>query len=330
MKVVKNNGTKEAINSFKTFLSIKRAADEYARNTPDSTVIPQTDALLDLAHSVCEEMNNMATDGRTSTIRKLIGDWLIKNGYYGVAKYYNKPHVKQDPTNYAALAKQMESKLFAKNVLNQNANMDERTFGGRLGEMSSCFLKQYALDHLLSDKSRNNHINNRVYIHDLDHYALGDHNCLTLPFDVLLQRGFKTRNTDVRGAKSVSTAFQLIAVLFQIQSLNQFGGVSASHLDWTLVPYVRYSFWKHYRIGVVQLLKSMSKNQKQMLLKRVDSIDAPNTQITDRTAYSYGVPYNFAIDQTQREIYQAVEGFYHNLNTLQSRSGNQLNAWLAM
>ena len=34
--------------------------------------------------------------------------------------------------------------------------------------------------------------------------------------------------------------------------------------------------------------------------------------------------YNYAIDMTRKEIYQAVEGMYHNLNTLQSRSGNQL------
>ena len=34
--------------------------------------------------------------------------------------------------------------------------------------------------------------------------------------------------------------------------------------------------------------------------------------------------YDYAMDMTQKEIYQAVEGMYHNLNTLQSRSGNQL------
>ena len=32
----------------------------------------------------------------------------------------------------------------------------------------------------------------------------------------------------------------------------------------------------------------------------------------------------YALDMTARETYQAVEGMYHNLNTLQSRSGNQL------
>lgn len=27
--------------------------------------------------------------------------------------------------------------------------------------------------------------------------------------------------------------------------------------------------------------------------------------------------YNYAVDMTKKEIYQAVEGLYHNLNTLQ-------------
>ena len=57
---------------------------------------------------------------------------------------------------------------------------------------------------------------------DLDHYAVGDHNCLTIPFDDLLANGFSTRQVDIRPAKSVSTALQLMAVIFQIQSLQQF------------------------------------------------------------------------------------------------------------
>lgn len=34
--------------------------------------------------------------------------------------------------------------------------------------------------------------------------------------------------------------------------------------------------------------------------------------------------YNYALDMTEKEIYQAVEALYHNLNSLQSRSGSQL------
>lgn len=85
---------------------------------------------------------------------------------------------------------------------------------------------------------------------DLDSYSTGMHNCLSVPFDSLLGNGFETRQTDVRSASSVNTAMQLVAVLFQIQSLQQFGGVSATHLDWTMVPYVRKSFKKHWLDGL--------------------------------------------------------------------------------
>ena len=41
-------------------------------------------------------------------------------------------------------------------------------------------------------------------------------------------------------------------------------------------------------------------------------------------AYNYYNAYKYAMDKTIQECHQAVEGMYHNLNTLQSRSGNQL------
>jgi len=113
----------------------------------------------------------------------------------------------------------IKEKLEASDVQNQNANVDEHSFGGRMGEAASYMTKQYALDYLLSDMAKENHINNEIYIHDLDHYALGDHNCLSIPFDELLANGFDTRQTDVRPAGSINTACQLVAVIFQLQSL---------------------------------------------------------------------------------------------------------------
>ena len=213
------------------------------------------------------------------------------------------------------LMKSIKEKVEASNVQNQNANVDEHSFGGRMGEARNELMKAYALDYCMSEKSRNNHLNNEVYIHDLDAYILGMHNCLTVPFDDLLANGFNTRQTDVRPANSVNTAFQLVAVLFQLQSLQQFGGVSASHLDWTMVPYVRKSFCKHYQDG----------------LKYIDKIDVNlfdnngERPIDDETYKNFSeAAYTYAMDMTEKEVRQAVEGMYHNLNTLQSRSGNQL------
>lgn len=213
--------------------------------------------------------------------------------------------------------KTIGEKLEATNVQYQNANVDEASFGGRRGEADAEMMRRYAMNHLISDKARKNHEENMIYIHDLDAYAVGMHNCLTLPFDDLLRNGFNTRQTDVRPANSVSTAFQLIAVLFQLQSLQQFGGVSASHLDWTMVPYVRKSFIKHYNDGLrfIDNAAPMSKETCKQLLNT--SIDHDHYLQNKRV-------WKYAFAKTQDEVQQAVEGMFHNLNTLQSRSGNQL------
>ncbi len=151
-------------------------------------------------------------------------------------------------------------------------------------------------------------------------------NCLSVPFDKLLAEGFNTRQTDVRPAQSVNTAFQLVAVIFQLQSLQQFGGVSATHLDWTMIPYVRKSFYKHYIDGCIYI---EGKDSCWLQQNIYDYINDPECFAEERGIESdlwKELPkvYKYAIDKTEKEVYQAVEGLYHNLNTLQSRSGNQL------
>lgn len=209
----------------------------------------------------------------------------------------------------------MGEKLQASNVQNSNANIDEHSFGGRKGEADAIIMKQYALDNCMSEKSKKRHLNNEIYIHDLADYVLGDHNCLTVPFDDLLANGFNTRQTDVRPANSVNTAFQLVAVIFQLQSLQQFGGVSASHLDWTMVPYIRKSFYKHYQNGLMYIEDLGLEDFENRYITK-------ETPITSELYTKFPKAYKYAMDMTIKETQQAVEGMYHNLNTLQSRSGN--------
>lgn len=218
------------------------------------------------------------------------------------------------------LMKVVREKLFAEDVQNQNANVDEHSFGGRKGEVDSELLRRYALENCMSEMARNNHLNNEIYIHDLDSYALGMHNCLSIPFDDLLANGFVVKQTDVRPANSVNTAFQLIAVIFQIQSLQQFGGVSATHIDHTMVPYVRKSFYKHYADGC-RYIGRLPEDQLALVL---DYARSEELSIDDDYFKQDEEIYRYATDMTEREVRQGAEGLQHNLNTLQSRSGNQL------
>lgn len=81
-----------------------------------------------------------------------------------------------------------------------------------------------------------------------------------------------------------------------------------------MVPYVRKSFFKHYRDGA----KYIDHKELDYSFHNELSIDENDYKVYSPEAYQY------ALDMTERETRQAVEGMYHNLNTLQSRSGNQL------
>ena len=285
----------------------------------------------EIANEVEYVANEMDEPLGVEDIQELVEDYLTDYDLK-VGKAYIKYRYKHGimRANSTEFIRAISEKLQASNVQNQNANIDEHSFGGRVGEASDEMMKQYALDFCMSEMARNNHLNNEIYIHDLSAYAVGMHNCLSIPFDDLLAKGFNTRQTDVRPANSINTAFQLVAVIFQLQSLMQFGGVSATHLDWTMVPYVRKSFWKHFKDGLkwfdegneVHYFANVDISKMPIEAYEHSSVDKQTIALVNTAKMTKA--YKYAMDMTERELQQAVEGMYHNLNTLQSRSGNQL------
>lgn len=188
-------------------------------------IIYEKDTAIDIANDIEEKYSNSDKPITVEQIQDDVELLLMRSERPDVAKSYIRYRYKKEVArNYKKdFIDAIKEKLNADDVQNQNANVDERSFGGRTGEASGVVTKKLALDYIISKKARNNHLNNRIYIHDLDSYYVGSHNCLSIPFDDLLANGFNTRQTDVRPAGSVSTAFQLVAVIFQLQSLQQFG-----------------------------------------------------------------------------------------------------------
>lgn len=117
------------------------------------------------------------------------------------------------------------------------------------------------------------------------------------------------------------------------------GGVSATHLDWTMVPYVRKSFFKHY---VKNYLKTTDKfNEIDMLNISFDElddwIDENKQKFLDKFSLSeedFKLKnkekldihlYNSALFDVKNELNQAVEGMYHNLKVFGRHNGNVMN-----
>ena len=307
--VTKRTGKIEQLSKKKIFDSICNANAAVEDKSAQLT----RKQIVRITETVYEYCENLEDTIEIDTLEDIIEKKLMEAQGYETAKRYITYRYEKERirTN-----KSLTEKLTAANVQNQNANIDEFSFGGRVGEAAGYVMKNYALEHLISKKHVQNHVNNEIYIHDLDAYAVGSHNCLSIPFDKLLKEGFNTRQTDVRPAGSINTAFQLVAVIFQLQSLQQFGGVSATHLDWTMIPYVRLSFWKHYKDGHYYI--------NSECLEDISKDEIKNISVVDTAYYNDEKAYKYAMDKTVDELNQAVEGMYHNLNTLQSRSGNQL------
>ena len=344
MKVIKRDGKQEEFNEVNIRKAIKAANNSVEKEKQISD--EKVEKVLNFV------LKNISSEEKVEIekIQDLVEDGLMKENCFEVAKSFILYREERAKERFKRLkiVKEIKEKLEASNVQNQNANLDEASFGGRKGEADSALLKQMALDYYISPKFAKNHINNRVYIHDLDSYLIGEHNCLSVPIDELLANGFKTRQVFIRPAGSANTAFQLVAVLFQLQSLQQFGGVSATHLDWSLVPYVRKSFMKHYivaylkdtrdfyRLNLPDMMFNDYKDKggiwrneledwidehkekffKKLKLKKEDFY-FDNKKLNKKYRQA-------AVFDTIQEVKQAAEGMLHNLNSLQSRSGNQL------
>ena len=283
MQVIKRDGRKVKFDKSKIVSAVTKAFIECY----EILNLDMENCVLKIANDIW----NISTtkELHVEEIQDIIEKKLMNTKYKDVARaYINYRYLHTLARDqYVNLMDAVAEKLSAKNVQNQNANVDEASFGGRIGEAADVVTKKYALDYLVSPMARANHENNEIYIHDLNSYAVGSHNCLSIPFDDLLANGFNTRQTDVRPAQSINTAFQLVAVIFQIQSLQQFGGVSATHLDWTMVPYVRKSFYKHFRDGVKHISKiSFDKYEGSFNVDKT-SIDYFFYKSFDEDVYNY-------------------------------------------
>ena len=345
MFIVKRDGTQVPFDKQKIVNAINSAFLDV------DGILYETDTAEDIADEIEVLVMKSSSDITVESIQNCVEDFLMRSERRDVARAYIRYRYKKEVArNYSnEFLGAISEKLQASNVQNQNANVDEHSFGGRMGEATELLTKRYALDFCVSPMAKANHENNEVYIHDLGAYAVGMHNCLSVPFDDLLANGFNTRQTDVRAANSANTAFQLVAVLFQLQSLQQFGGVSATHLDWTMVPYIRKSFFKHYVVAYLKttpdflgldlmgMLFDNYRDEAGIMRNRFeDWVDENKAMFLDKfglTEESFRLDNKVALDpvfyqsalyDTIVETKQAVEGMYHNLNTLQSRSGNQL------
>ena len=311
----KDNKTRECFQEHKIRHSIEKAYKSLKREF-DETVFEETLKVLGVD-------GDLDSDSIISVyeIQDVIENILFKRGDKELYDAFHGMKKKRLEVEY-------EKKLMCKSIENQNANVDEYSFGGREAESASVYRKAYALDRCVSKRTKRLHENNENYIHDLDAVVAGKHNCLTEPLNKLLNEGAIVGQTHIRPAASINSAMQLTAVYFQIQSQEQFGGVSGSSYDWTMVPFVRKSFFKHYVLNYIKQNEELTferiwnmsmddiddwvSDHKEEYLKRFDlkfeDFRFDNQKKLDK--HLAGA----SLFDTRHESMQAAEALIHTLN----------------
>lgn len=272
-------------------------------------------------------------------IQKTIEDVLMDEGFKDTARAYIEFRAERDRErlNESEIIKTIkeitESELKSSNILRDNANESGATPAGTYSKIASETNKMYNLLNNVSRKYAKEHKDGYLHIHDLNMYNL-TFNCLFAPVGKLLKSGFDSGTGFQRPAGSIQSAAALTAVILQLQSNQQYGGIACDNFDFDLAPCVDISFRKNLARELNRYANYTGdpkmaewagdfKNVKKQLVAKLQciSMNQPEGYLCEMFPC---VCVKDALNDTDDDTHQAMEALVHNLNSLQSRSGNQV------
>ena len=323
--IVKRDGRRKKFSITKIQNAITAAFNESGENYTVETI----DALVD---AVVEKLNaSGAKTAKVEDVQNEIETAIMTAGFIKTAKQFilyreERNRVRDTKSAIVKTIKEItESDIKSSNILRDNANESGATPAGAYGKIASETNKMYNLLNNINRKYAEEHKNGYIHIHDLNQYNL-TFNCLFAPIGKLLQTGFDSGTGFLRSPTSIQTAAALTAVILQLQSNQQFGGIADDNIDFDLAPFVDKSFRKNLRSELERYVEYTGERVVkpettiEIELNKV-SMNQPAQDLYARFPKSCVIR---AIQKTDDDTHQAMEGLIGNLNSLQSRSGNQV------
>ena len=284
---------------------------------------------------------NNAKSVKADKIQTTIENALMDAGYRDTVREYMEFRMERDRErlNQTEIIKtikeitESEPGLKSSNILRDNANESGATPAGTYGKIASETNKVFNLLNNVSRKFAKEHKEGYLHIHDLNMYNL-TFNCLFAPVGKLLKSGFDSGTGFQRPARSIQSAAALTAVILQLQSNQQYGGIACDNFDFDLAPFVDISFRKNLAVelnryanysgdeNMAEWAGDFEKVKKDIALK-LDKVSM--NQSRDYLCELFPcICVKAALEKTDDDTHQAMEALVHNLNSLQSRSGNQV------
>lgn len=271
------------------------------------------------AKEIADKIQNLDKDTiDVEEIQDKVEDELMNSQYKNVARIYI---LYRDKRNLARGRKTYDTYMsivntIANDITRENANMNADTPAGMMMKFASETSKPFVMDMLLSDITKDYVKSNYIHIHDMDYYPTKSLTCLQHPLDIILQNGFKAGHGSSRPAKRIETAAILACISMESIQNEMHGGQAIPAFDFYLAPYVRMTFVEE----IEKLEKLLDKD-----LSKYKNMDFDDYTVCDLNDYEGDEKlFHNAMNQTVNRVYQSMESFIHNMNTIHSRGGNQV------
>jgi ribonucleoside-triphosphate reductase len=319
--VIKRDNRRRKFNIAKVYTAIENAFKSIDEKYTEEGIDQLVDEVVEIISA------NDAKSARVEDIQNVIEKTLMSKGFGSVAKAFilyrdERNRARETKSDIVKTIKEItESDIKSSNILRDNANESGATPAGTYGKIASETNKMYNLLNNINRKYAQEHKDGHLHIHDLNQYNL-TFNCLFAPVGKLLATGFDSGTGYLRSPKSIQTAAALTAVILQLQSNQQYGGIADDNLDFDLAPFVDISFKKNLKTELVRYLE-YNPEHEDIDLNDVETISM-NMPVELLYAKFPKICVDKAIQTTDDDTHQAMEGLIGNLNSLQSRSGNQV------
>ena len=353
LDVIKRNGRKVDFDASKIALAIKKGFDDVNNQNEGEegkTIYTSKDVnkvYLGVLKNIEKKYKN-ETRIKIEEIQDLIEIELDKQGYEEVQKSFAE-YRERRANSREAFASDKKIHKFLKTLeglglksaneddtKRENANIDGDSAMGTMLQYGSTVSKEFAKAYLMKKKFSMAHDEGDIHIHDMDFLAMGTTTCMQIELDRLFKKGFSTGHGHLRTPASIASYSALAAIAIQSNQNDQHGGQSIPAFDYYMAPGVLKTFKKEFKQQIYDLLDYedlLPFINMDRVAKEIDKLNSIELDVDMfKFAYSdskemkrlFEKSYEKAMAKTDRQTYQAMEAFIHNLNTMHSRAGAQV------
>ena len=327
--VVKRDGKRVAFDGTKVAIAIKKGFDSIEGKYSNEDINK-------VYNRVIEKIANNDKDKiKIEEIQDLIEQQLKECGYEDVYKSFSEYREKRNQSREIFFEEKRKHK-FLKTLEKLGLNtkevsdtvIDTRNAMDTVKAYGITVSGEFTTSYLMKKKFSNEHENGDIYINNLEFYPTGTTESLQINFEKLFSEGFSTENSSMREPQSImSYAMLAIIALSQIQK-DQCGEQGIPAFDYYMAPGVLKSFKKEFKQTIYDILeytdydKFIAINGIEREIEKINTIDFnieefyKFTRGAEELKRMFRIVYAKALEKTEKLVYQSVEAFVHDLNSV--------------